>query len=384
MKKSYLMIAAAAALFAACSSNDTFKNIETQESAITFNQAISKTTRAAIYGSTDALTLKALADEGGFVVYGYKTLDNWSTIAQDLFTVSGQGTRVQSGDNGSTWYYSPLRFWDKNGKYNFYAVAPYGPSDGATYSINIASITDSENADYSSTSPLNNKKFGFISITGAKSAKYTNSDDYLVARGGAENQLGSNHVSNNTTVDFEFHHVMAKVDFKLKSTLTSGTIVVSGLKMVGWDNATSNFVQKTANTPNQLDKEEWTLGNTVVVTTNDAIATLIPSSTNNQETSISLTCGGDAMSLSDWYIMVPQSIQANSLKFYVTYSYTSTDGNYSETFTNQEATLTSAQTWGTDSHTTYTLDIKPNAITFDVTSVCGFCVSSTPADIEVK
>ena len=48
------------------------------------------------------------------------------------------------------------------------------------------------------------------------------------------------------------------------------------------------------------------------------------------------------------------------------------------------AKLTAAQTWGTDSYTKYTLDIKPAEIIFDVTSVCGFDVNGGDHPVTVE
>ena len=66
MKKSYLMIVAAATLLSACGTNDSFKDVDTQDSRIAFEQALYKTTRAHIADES------VLASEGGFIVYGYK------------------------------------------------------------------------------------------------------------------------------------------------------------------------------------------------------------------------------------------------------------------------------------------------------------------------
>ena len=62
------------------------------------------------------------------------------------------------------------------------------------------------------------------------------------------------------------------------------------------------------------------------------------------------------------------------LTFTVTYTYNdgAATNPYIETFTDQVAIVPSDQTWGTDSHTKYTLDIKPNVINFDVTTIAGF------------
>lgn len=358
MKKSYLMIAAA--LLAACAGNDTVNDIETTETAISFDSFSSNVTKGAIEGNDLTARKKSLSDEGGFVVYGYKTLTNldnstWSAIDQTIFN----GINVYSDNNGSTWKYDRLRFWDKNGKYNFYAVAPYDPEDNATYSI-VSTIGND---------------FGKITIAGATSKISSESDDYLIARTGALNELGSNHTnSNNPTVNFAFHHVMAKVTFALKSTLSTGKIQVTSLEMSGWNNANGTFAQNTFVNPTLIECSEWTLatpavaGNAVLVGTGGDAA-------------IDLTCATNATAtdLDTWYIMVPQAISANTLKFKLTFTYTDDNGtandtsdDYTETFTDQEATVELAQTWGTDSYTKYTIDVKPAEIKFDITSICNF------------
>ena len=226
MKKSYLMIAAAAALFAACSSNDTFKDVDTQEIPISFEPFTENVTKAAITGADNAARITALAGEGGFVVYGYKSKDNFSTKeTPDIFA----GKNVYWDTQSSVWKYDGLRFWDKNAKYNFYAVAPYQPTDNATYAIQ----GDPAAAN-----------FGRITITGATSARSDRSDDYLIDRDGNKGVLGSDHTSGtNENVHMAFHHVMAKLNFAIKSTLSSGTITVTSLSMTGWNSGAGTFTQ---------------------------------------------------------------------------------------------------------------------------------------------
>jgi len=347
MKKSYLMIAAAATILAACSSEGTFSKINesARETAIGFNSYTEKVTKATI-GS-----VANLATEGGFVVYGYKTIDNWTSAATIFNAVN-----VKSSDEGTTWAYDNLRFWDKNAKYNFYAVAPYSPSAG-TYTIVAPPTTG----------------YGMITIDGATSAKSTDSDDFLIDRDGAIGELGSAHTnSSNQAVDIDFHHIMAKITFGLKSTLPAADgrkITVTNLTMTGWNSGAGKFVQTLTATPTSLANTEWS-----IATAGTGNVTLV--GTGASQTSVELTCGGSsatATDVTDWYIMVPQNIAANTLTFTVTYTYE--EGTYSETFTNQVATVAAAQVWGTDSYTKYTLDIKPAAIQFDVTSICGFDVN---------
>ena len=375
MKKSYLMIVAAAALFAACASNDSFKDVDTQESAISFKPFTEKVTRAAIVGATGTSAvdgIKTLAEEGGFVVYGYKSTDNWSTKATpDIFA----GVNVKYDNSSSAWKYDHLRFWDKNAKYKFFAVAPYSPTDGATYSSDDV-MTDDNDANATT-------EFGEITINGAKSNIYSSSDDYLIDRDGAtaDGSTHTNAANGNAAVDIDFHHVMAKVTFKLKSTLSSGKIKVTELKMKGYNNGTGKFIQDKTITgaPTILTTSEWSFTSNDL--TNNEV-TLVGANTGNAS-GIEFTCdptsaAANVKDVADWYIMVPQQIAANDLVFTVTYTYTddmgteSTSDDYVETFSNQIATVTSAQTWGTDSYTNYTLDIKPVEIKFNVTTICGF------------
>ena len=378
MKKSYLMIAVASLVFGACANESTVQELKetVNEQAISFNSITGNVTKAAI-GSIDNLKT-----ETGFIVYGYKTLNNWTSIAQTVFSGKNVYWDAAANNNAGDWVYQGLRFWDKNGTYKFFAVAPNNPTDGATYSINET---------------LGNS-FGYITITGANSNKSTASDDYLIDRNGAI-ELGSNHTgATNPDVAIDFHHVMAKVSFALKSTRASGTITVTALKMTGWNNAAGTFVQASATTPDALNCAEWTLATPAVAGDID----LVGSGTGNAS-GVELTCSSTdtATALADWYIMVPQQIVPTinnngtpddasddfptaGLTFTVTYTYN--DGltpAYEETFTNQVAIVPTTQTWGTDSYTTYTLDIKPNAINFDVDQICGFCVDAN-VDVEVK
>lgn len=355
--KKYLFIATAAMVFAACSSDgDSFSENDENQVPISFDQFLTNETRAAI------ADVENLADEGGFVVYGYKadkpatgtTADWTATGIQTIFAAEN----VKSDDSGTTWTYDNLRFWDKQSLYNFYAIAPYNPASG-TYSISGAET-------------------GYFTVTGAKSARYDDSDDYLVARGGQKNEDGDRSALPDKKVNFEFHHIMAKVDFKLKSTLSTGTITVTRLEMTGWDNGVGKFEQKRDVTPDTLHYGEWSIATAVA-----GDVTLV--GTGASDDTIELTCDAtdpEIEDVEDWYIMVPQPIAASNLTFTIDYTYT--NGTYTETFKDQVAAVPTRQIWGTDSHTTYTLDIKPGVIEFGVTSICGFCVKdpANPVDVE--
>ena len=121
MKKSYLMIAAAAALFAACSNNEIKNEVKDfSESAITFSTYASHQTKAADNSSaSDKWDLEN--HHTTFDVWAWKNYNNaWVSEA-----VYDKGTVTYT----TAWAASPLKFWDKSAdKYYFYAAAPSSPN----------------------------------------------------------------------------------------------------------------------------------------------------------------------------------------------------------------------------------------------------------------
>lgn len=330
-KKLYLL--ATVAIFAACSSNDVKNDIQETNNEIGFDAATYKTTRAEIVSNAD------LANAGGFIVWGYKAKNqaqmDWTVDAYTVFngvnvTASANNGAYISG-NQTNWTYATKKYWDKNAQYCFYAAAPYKAS---TYSVE----------------GTNDAKM--IIINGATSGLASGSDDFLVARGGVKNRLGSNQTDN---VDFTFNHIMTKVDFKLKKgDNVTGEVKVQSITMTGWENGTGKFTQNSNSTPSGLDNDEWEF-------------------TSNADGSVSILTGETAAltttavkSTSQDYIMVPQDIDAGDLTFTITFT---VDG---ESFKNHVGSIATAQKWGTDSHFTYTITISPATIEFDVASIAGF------------
>ena len=90
MKKSYLMIAAAAALFAACSSNDTFKDINNDAfvSKIDFSTFAQKATRAA-ENSGETYSQALENHHSTFKVWGFKNTTADAVFFNETATHSG-------------------------------------------------------------------------------------------------------------------------------------------------------------------------------------------------------------------------------------------------------------------------------------------------------
>ena len=342
--KKYLFIASAALIFAACSSsNDNVNEIEELETPIQFSEYLGKSTRAEIANE------QALAKAGGFKVWGYKNKKTAETDWSGKTTVF-EGTTVTGTDVADpVWSYTTTKYWDKTCNYKFYAAGPVKDMTGT-----LSCIDDATNM----------KAF---KVEGAASALASASaSDFVIDR--VVNTKDASTVTDGYKEVFDFHHIMAKVSFKVKKAEgITETLVLKSMKMSGWNEKTGTFVQaKFDGTWNALNATEWTLAET---STAGETAELASDQT--------LTTTAEALTGKD-YIMVPQVIAAKGLKFTLTY----TLGG--ETFSDQDATLEAAQTWGTDSHTTYTITVGPKAIKFDVTSVCDFCAVDAAGDVEVE
>lgn len=343
MKKSYLMIAVVALALTACSENEKITGEEGQ--SIQFAEFVNKATKAEIANE------QALAQAGGFKVWGYKNLitkgSDWSSRTP-IF-----GGTVVTGTNAAdpVWSYSPIKYWDKTCNYIFYAAGPATGMDGT-----LECVASGDAA----------MKF---TVTGAKSAIATSSTsdfviDRVVNKTNAKTDLTSTY-----KVQFDFHHIMAKISFALKkspSLASSDVLIVNSMKMTAYNGADGNFTQKKFDgTWETLDVSEWTQASTASGDTQNLI-----------DSDMTLTTTATALTGKD-FIMVPQAIAAETLKFTLTYTLNN------EIFQDQEATLSAAQTWGTDSHVTYTITVGPQAILFDVLSVCGFDVIAS-GDVSVN
>lgn len=332
MKKGILLLAVAAS-FAACTQNEEINDAISQQE-IKFDQVLNKTTKAEIVNEA------ALVNEGGFAVFGYKSTDAFVDNKTTVFN------NVNVYDASGVWKYDDTKYWDRTATYNFYAIAPYETT--ATYSLEDGKFT----------------------VDGVASGLAKDSEDYVIDRTPTD-ECGISGAGTPSTVGFEFHHIMAKLSFAVKTNLTDAEIKVQSLTMTGWDNGAGKFVQtKTDGTWKELNASEWAIATPV-----EGSATLIGTGSGNAE---EVTLSSEATTLNDIYIMVPQTIAAETLKFTVNYTIDN------EPFVNQVSALSTAQTWGTDSHTTYTLTIGPAAIEFDVTSVCDFCYTAPGQNPSVQ
>lgn len=334
MKKNFFMLAATAALFAACAETDLVNEVNTvaEPQAIGFETFANKATRAEI---KDVTALQGV----GFQVWGYKAPTATPMDWDDQYTVFDNVTVSYS----TAWGYEDPKYWDRTSTYKFYAAAP------------------AEQKSFYSIAPHT----GMITIANVESAISTASKDYLIDRDGytvAGAYTGVNH----DPVVFDFHHIMSKLSFQLKAAVAE-EIVVTRLVMTGWNSGIGTFTQNATATPNVADNtSEWGFasagtGNITLVGAGSSQASI---TLNSDKTTLS--------TVTDKYIMVPQVIAADGLTFTIDFRIGT------EEFIGQVGKLASQQVWGTDAHTTYTISVGPDVIDFTVSSVCDFEDAGTP------
>lgn len=222
MKKNYFMLAAATMMLAACAETDLVNEIAVEETpqAIGFETFADKVTRAVTDikdqsgNVTQSNTTKLESYHSSFGVWAYKTTTTTTNVMPNF--------KVQTTDQGNTWTYAavnnqPLKYWDKNAKYSFYAYAPY-VADGVSETSGVISIENgeyaaNENLQTTLSTTLNSSKFSGIGEASSEA-----STDWMIAAQITEYDTYANPVNE------VFSHIMSKIVVKLISTVPNTTI----------------------------------------------------------------------------------------------------------------------------------------------------------------
>lgn len=287
MKKSYLMLVASAAIFAACSETEKIQeNLQDNEpAAIGFTSYAEKATRGDV---TDANNLEFY--HSTFAVYGSKkNADNTIQYAfggipnvageQDGVTCTYQTTTdAVLGD----WKYDFPRFWDKQADYNFIAYAPAIAGNPIRYNYNAANaevgasgndfsfsngsfvLTGTNLQENAGTAEINK---GFTGLSGADMDIMTSND--LVATDKSVNIDGATRTPG-TYVDLAFKHILSKlvVTVNKASSLYGYDVTIKGIQITGLKDKATAYSEKTytlgdptAN-PAVLPHSGWTISDT--------------------------------------------------------------------------------------------------------------------------
>ena len=234
MKKSYLMIAAAAAMFAACSDSEIKNNIkEYDESPIAFSTYAGKQTRADNSNQTDHSWL--LEDHhNSFDVWAWKYYNSaWvSTAVYDKGTVNYSSSAwATTGDN--------IRYWDKSAeKYYFYAAAP--SSDNWVLNNKYTASTN-ENGDNAYLSYANFILVGSNLSTSSEtnyveSFKNLTDVDLMIAENNEVARAKYNKTPADEVVEL-FDHILSRLNITVKRgtalTQKNATLKLTSFKIFG-------------------------------------------------------------------------------------------------------------------------------------------------------
>lgn len=352
MKKSYLMIAAVAALFAACAEKDTFKEVVNEEVAIGFeSNYATKTTKAEI----DNAWMKTSGDKFG--VYGYKQ-------ETDKVVTLFSNERVYYTTD---WEHTSVRYWDKSADdaYDFYAYAPYSASAASFVKDAVSPST----------------KTGFTYNLGTQvfaDATLGATVDLCVAavEGTDYNEcfLPNTTTASDGHVSFTFDHVLSKLSFNVKKVETlTATVTLNALKME-FPSATSvNWAQNsksvTLGDKNATPAEyvgDITYGGYAAPTADTYGVTIVSGKTQT------VTTTSAAIADAHSYIVAPNvvadPVQKHNINVKVEYTI-DYDDNIVET---QTATGIAEINFIENYHYTLTINIDPAKIEFDVDAVNGW------------
>lgn len=235
--KKYLMIAAAATLFAACSEDVLVEPNGSKDNGTLISFATDYNSNLASRAeNSDASLYKGLENYHlNFQTWGYKYVkslaeDGVTEVAayEDVF--SGTDAQSKISWSGSEWTYSPLRFWDKSAEhYDFFAAAPY-------------------NANWAIVTPETGERFqkAYLKFTGAEidgfslelreDAPAGQTDDVFNTNDGTgkdlmiatDIQLGPDHYTSEK-VHFLFNHILSRLNIGVRvgsSILADPNVIV--------------------------------------------------------------------------------------------------------------------------------------------------------------
>lgn len=221
MKKSYLIIAAAAIAFAACTNEEVMYEVQENLTAIDFTTFAKKATRSE--NSNQSYEWNLENHHTTFSVWGFKN------TSDDLVF---NGETVTYKASGDAWKYVNNRYWDKAAtEYTFYACAPQngpftfnGASSAATMEDGYFTIGSAYSKVGENISPKS-------SGDAVQSWKTASSDvDLMIA---AECKLTDTGLTNAQSgkVLLQFIHILSRLNVTLKTTDDFYPAVASGDKI---------------------------------------------------------------------------------------------------------------------------------------------------------
>ena len=373
MKKDrFTILLAAAAMLAACSSNDTFKEVDTQDVVIGFNgQYVEKPTKAEI---TDSWLTTAGSDFG---VYGYRyAIGNTDPTPFTLFN----NERVYYVTSPSAdWLHTTVRYWDKGatGQYYFYAYAPYSATTPSA-----ASFVREADKGLTYTMPVDGS---------SKTQVFVDTNNALDLCIAAVEGTDYEHCSTPAHVHFTFSHALSKLSFKVKKEgfgnsdvvrLTSITFAAPISTTATWkQNALTGVASANVDYEGYAAPEYLTDNVKTAFTDSGADTPGDPSPTvvGVADVIVGTEAGADKIAGSNSFIVIPNTNPANPnnvqdgekhlIKLTVEYELEYGDNHQKESHTAYGDVRILYQS---GNHYIVTINIKPVAIEFHVDAITDF------------
>lgn len=208
MKKNFFLgfIALAALTVSSCS-NDADLTLKTPDNAIEFGTYVGRDaqTKGSVLDNTVATGLP----KQGFGVFAYYTDDvHYNGTAGTGSKLNFMNNTHVTSNNGTTWTYSPLKYWpnETNDRLTFFAYAPY----------------DDEDDDKANT-PSGYDNIKFAVYNGDPIVEFTvngivkNQQDLVWSRTNNKDMIKNPNVDVEEKVMFNFAHALARIGFTVKA-----------------------------------------------------------------------------------------------------------------------------------------------------------------------
>lgn len=268
MKKSYLMLVASAAIFAACSETEKIQeNLQDNEpAAIGFTSYAEKATR----GNTNIATNLEFY-HNTFAVYGTKQNKNDNTDIQYVFGGKATAAGAQDGvtctyqtteDNVlKDWKYDNPRFWDKQADYDFIAYSPVSANNPIRYYYNAADAQVGDNGNWFKTTAAYTLTGTNLQATATQAEiikGFNGTGDLDLMISASNPQDGNNH---DNFVNLQFRHILSKLNVKIgqAEALHNSDVTIKEVKLTGF-NDQGTYDQSVYDNTADPKVSGWTAG----------------------------------------------------------------------------------------------------------------------------
>lgn len=362
MRKSFLIIAAAAMLASCWETEKIGKDIVNEENptVIGFNTVSEKATRATA-SETDLEYY-----HNSFNVYSTKKSNNVTDATPEVVfdgnleadLISFDSTRMAPNN----WTYSPYRYWDKQATYAFIAVAPNSKIVKYSKSENVA-----DNAGtFVTTNATGYTLTGQNLQTSDAPADAEIRKGFTGANGGDTDIMTSGKITRNGAnpaedVNLEFHHILAKLNIAIAKdpTFDNVKVIIRKVQVVGLDD-NGTYYEGTSDT-----ESAWTSSKV-----NDDYKLLWENANGIELPGSTEEANGKKLYFIESLIM-PQSIEQNVEKLIIDYTIVTETReekyNYELKFDDGQNNKV-FENFRERNNYTVSLTVRPNIITFDASA----------------